>query len=582
MRIFASSRREFFRAVTLWPILSWLLPLTWVLAGSLVLSFSAFGTFLPHRIREASGNGISGCFVIPACHLAALSTPLLLLLQRRRSWGSAALLVLMLALLIFEATVHRATGALAGYYDYLNLSSQLAFIPNATSQYGRDLLCAAGSISATLAGVLLIQRLLQPRMPDFPNFTRPSLWTLALLMLAGSGFAGTFLVRGHNATRGLVPIYGLPAAWMVHGLDSCFTRPPPSPNLVLTVHKPAHHLVLVIDESVNFEVFNELWTATPQSARTGPPLRMLSYANNSATSNVLLRHACDPRWPERALSGGGLMAKAKAAGYRIIYYDHQKILRRGDNYLGLRERRFIDEHHEADLAAVEADVDCLPSLIKHLAADQPRSFILINKRGSHFNYRNNFHPHQALPGEPDYYTSVRLNTVVFLQRLVDSGVLAHTSLYFTSDHGEDWRAKVPHGTTEPDTTHRVQWEVPALVLQPQGTRWAAKLPAQHWLSHFHLAEAIHNELGCDDPDVPALEEALDPQFELNRQHEALFVFAFETLGRKPDRKILSRDPGRTKRAKTSPEVADSLPPLGNPLHRPLPAGATAIAAGTVE
>src|SRR5687768_9124301 len=64
-----------------------LLPLAGLVAGALMLSLASFGWFLPSRIEEASFNGMAGCVVIPICHLAAVSAPLLILGMRRTWWS---------------------------------------------------------------------------------------------------------------------------------------------------------------------------------------------------------------------------------------------------------------------------------------------------------------------------------------------------------------------------------------------------------------------------------------------------------------------------------------------------------------
>ena len=511
----------------------------------MLASLLSFGLFFPKRLIEASANGLMGCVVIAVCHLGAMAIPVMLL-QARKSWWGWLTLGVALALLDFEATVFRATGSAAGYYDYLNLANAAGAASNAVSEYGMD--AAWGTLGVVSlfvipwAGAWLARRcgpVLQPVLSQRDMAGQFPLMGLCAMVVVG-GFSSAFYFRGQSATRGLAPAFGLPLSMALNAADNALRKPVPEPLQQPVAAAHARHILLVIDESIQFNVLDELWQKTPQSTVIGRPLRMLSYANSSAASNVMLRHGCDPRWPDRALSVDSLLRKAREAGYRVLYYDNQSILQRRENYFGLREQKYLNEHRRPAADEFQPDLTCLPALLRDLAADATPTFIVMNKKGSHFAYKDNVLPEQSLPGEATYYTSVRINTVQFIQRIVDSGILAHTSLYYTSDHGEDWREKVPHGTTDPETTHRPQWEVPAFVLTPNGRDWSKEFPRNHWLSHFHMAESLNNELGYDDPEVPSLAEALDPAYTLNGDHQALFVFPFASLGRVADRKIISR------------------------------------------
>ena len=520
-------------------------PLFSLLVGSLLVSFATFSGFLPHRLKDAAVHGYVGSAVIAVCHLSALAVPALLMLMRP-TWWSRLLLVVALSLLVFESSVYRITDAMAGYYDYLHLANAVSSISNAASEYGTEASRATVSILGLLgafAGLRWIGYRVGPRArPFFPahSLPLPGLLVLLLTLVAASGFSLSLYFRGHMATRGLAPGYGLPVSLALSATDDALRESPPAPKELQVSQGRAHHILFVIDESVQFDVMRELWMEVPQSREVGPLLPMLSYANSSAASNSMLRHACDPRWPDRALNGQGLLGKAKSAGYRVVYYDNQAVLRRGDNYFKPNEVECLDKYILGDPEEKQPDITCLPDLIADLQLDRAPTFILMNKRGSHFKYADNFTPDQARPGEPAYYTSVRVNTVAFLQRLVDSGVLAHTALYFTSDHGQEWQKKVPHGSTDPLVAHRTQWEVPTFVLRPGSTQGAGEVPTEHWLSHFHLAESLNNELGFDDPEIPAVDQALDPSYELNGEHQGLYVFPFRTLGRRPNRMSLER------------------------------------------
>lgn len=513
-------------------------------ASALAASFLLFGSFLPYRLREASLNGLTGCLVILVCHLSALTAPLLIL-QMHRSWRRHGLMAAAFILLFFESSVFRATSAASGFYDYLNLANAAGSFSNAVDQYGADAVRALVAVLSLFGILTWLRRMslrsgssLQPFLSPMP-LLKPG-WLLGLSALACClGFCGSFYLRGHMATRGLTPGYGLPVSLSLSALDDVLSEPPPTARQVPVRPSGSRHILFIIDESVQYDVFAELWSRSPAAAKLPPPLPMLSYANSSAASNAMLRNACDPRWPDRCLKGDSLLGKARAAGYRVIFYDNQKVLQRRDNYFGSLEQSQLDLHRAYDPTDHRADLLSLPDLISDLQPDQPPTFILLNKRGSHFRYETNFTPDQARPGEPAYHTCVRLYSVEFLERLVQSGVLAHTALYFTSDHGQDWQEKVPHGTTVPAFATRAQWEVPALVHRP-GSQGLPKLPAGYWLSHFHLAESLNNDLGYDDPEVPGIEQATDEHFILNQDHQALFVFPFRTLGRQPATKPWAR------------------------------------------
>ena len=501
---------------------------------------------LLNRLRDIERNPVTSVLVILTCHLSAMATPFLIL-HLRNVWLKSGLFLLALVSLTFEAAIFRVMGELPTYHDFLNLFDVAFEAGNAVSEYGDDLLRSVISIGAVLMTLLLARWSARHGRSWLKPFLEPAQIAQPWLLLSACGlvvstaFTGVFHLRGNDATRGLTPGYGLPLALLIRSADSATRGKAPVAQEVSSNTARAHHILFIIDESTQFGVLNELWSATPQSRITGPPLPMLSYANSSASSNVLMRYACDPRYPERTMSGEGLLWKAKKAGYRVIYYDNQGILRRRYNFFGMREQCCIDEHHAADPREIGNDMKCLPDIIDNLQRSREPTFVLINKSGSHFTYEDNFKPEQALPGEPAYYTSVRVTTVEFLQGLVDSGVLDHTSIYYTSDHGQDWQKKVPHGSADPDECLRVQWEVPAFVLKPGDRTSTRQRTSNHWLSHFHLVETLNNELGYDDPLVPSIDQATDAKYDLNGAHRAFLVYPFETLGQKPLRKVFSRE-----------------------------------------
>lgn len=521
-------------------------PFIGLCACSFVISSLVFDwDTLVNRVLAVERNRLVGFTIILVCHLSSMAVPVLIL-QLRKWWLKSALLLFTLVVLVFESTIFLVMGEVPTYHDYLSLFDVSFEINNAYSEYRGDIMHALGSVFGVAILLATVSWLGQHRSFWIRRLFSPGEIAPPWMMLGSCslvvsvGFGGVFYLKGNDATRGLTPGYGLPLALALRAADSALRGQEPSAQELSVTSPRSHHIFLIIDESVEFHVMQELWSETQESRITGPPIRMLSYANSSACSNVLIRYACDPRHPDRAMNGDGLLRKAKEAGYRIIYYDNQAILRRRYNFFGIREQSYIDEHYAGVLDEVGNDIKCLPGIIENLQRYQPPTLILMNKSGPHYTYEDRFRPEQARPGEPAYHTAVRVTSVEFLQKLVASGVLAHTSLYYTSDHGQDWQSKVPHGSAIPDACRRIQWQVPGFALRPGDPVWSESVPDGRWLSQFHLMETLNNELGYDDPRVPNLEQALDPGYKLNGDHEALFVYPFATLGQEPIRKTLLR------------------------------------------
>ncbi|HEY2808176.1 MAG TPA: sulfatase-like hydrolase/transferase [Steroidobacteraceae bacterium] len=211
-------------------------------------------------------------------------------------------------------------------------------------------------------------------------------------------------------------------------------------DLPLQAKTPAvEKVVLVVDESVDHEVYETEILPTWSPLLTADFGEAASTGNCSAPSNALLRWGFradellqrqDPRaWPS-------IWGYAKGAGYRTIYIDGQH---HGayQNYMRRSEAALIDETMPVS-AGYDTDRQ-VAAVIEQLLRKPGRMFIYVNKRGAHFPYHDHF-PRNLIPTsasrEEEYGAAVRYSSRNFLTNMLAGVDLASTLVIYTSDHGQ--------------------------------------------------------------------------------------------------------------------------------------------------
>lgn len=224
---------------------------------------------------------------------------------------------------------------------------------------------------------------------------------------------------------------------------------------------PRNNVVLVIDESIrgdHFSINGYERDTTPfldKLADTEDGFYNFGLAVSSATcsyvSNALILTGARPGLDkfDVTMTYPTVFQYAKAMGYKTYYMDTQaKLLW---NSLTDHDTAFIDvwlkgpdfgEDYESDFRAADR--------IAKIVSEGTGNFIVLNKRGVHFIYRETYPPELAvwLPLPPDhladptlisnpYDNGILYNINTFFERLlVNPDVLENTTILYTSDHGQ--------------------------------------------------------------------------------------------------------------------------------------------------
>jgi Sulfatase len=198
-------------------------------------------------------------------------------------------------------------------------------------------------------------------------------------------------------------------------------------------------IVLVVDESVDHEVYESQVLPTWAPLLTADFGEAASTGNCSASSNALLRWGFradellqrhDPRaWPS-------IWGYARGAGYRTIFIDGQ---RRGayQNFMRHSEAALIDQTISVS-AGFDTDTK-ISETLQGLLRSPGRMFIYVNKRGAHFPYRDHF-PAGLIPTgasrDDEYVAAVRYSSGNFLAGMLAGANLENALVVYTSDHGQ--------------------------------------------------------------------------------------------------------------------------------------------------
>ncbi|WP_257313642.1 hypothetical protein [Geothrix fuzhouensis] len=390
---------------------------------------------------------------------------------------------------------------------------------DALSQFTVPIFIVVLQILGVLALLIWVRAALRARnsLPLITGSLTAAVMYVAILAIGGdtalNGFPMQFQAGLHAGT---LAVDAAARRWVPDGkAAAAFQRVPLDPAV--------RHLVLVIDESVEGSVFRDMVDQAHL-----PYLRNFglgySFANSSPASNLMLRRGADPKDAGTSLRHfPSLLQMAKEAGFRTAYIDCQGVLKdvAVQDYFDDLERSYIDEVVPSGALGVRTsrDLNAIPALIGQLGK-AGRTFTLINKVGIHFPYAHSLPP--ELSGVPNpYAVAISRSSLAFLVGL--AGRLPEgTLVFYTSDHGQNFQAKAPHGNL-PGECSPSEWTVPVILLSSSDLAGRLKGVDPRWqdhASHALMSESIRNLLGQRMPGMPTLWSAPSPE-DLSR-HRAFY------------------------------------------------------------
>jgi len=436
--------------------------------------------------------------------LVARDEPLLLLLFLGIWLACATLLVLaaflpqlwlrllwalVLAVSAFAVDAyHHVAAARLTLDDALVLWVERAHLGDAVGAYGRWLL-----LSCLHVGLGVLALGLPPLGPR-----RPAPGASWLARLGWAPLLPFALLCAILVLRGGRGMAGMPSQWSGLTLFTTAAALELSTELPLAEIReasapegPRHarHVVLIIDESVRGDFVESRPPArtTPYLASLEPPVadfgRSVAAGNCSNSSNAVIRLGV----ARDDLSAGARLrpsvwAHAHAAGYRTVYIDGQRRSGGLQNWMTLRESALIDEFVQFDEPEAWRVDGAVARRIRRILASPEPHFVLANKHGAHFPYERSypesatvFTPH-ASGGDQEallnsYRNAIRWSVDGFFRELLDgdadsldgdADLLDDAVLLYTSDHGQNLGARVPHCNTS--RPHPSEALVPLLIL----------------------------------------------------------------------------------------------------------------------
>ncbi|MFD0666245.1 hypothetical protein ACT80S_00865 [Ramlibacter sp. MAHUQ-53] len=420
-------------------------------------------------------------------------------LERRLAWPLLALFGLGLAA---DLAAHAALGRPASLSNIAVFQAAAGHVVQAWHEFPGPARRAAGWTLLLLAPLVLLAGPAPGRRAR----------RLALASVAGllALYAATLAVRGEQALIGFPKgfAYGFGAAAVA--VDARLQAGGAGAVRVPREDRThaASRVVLLVDESIRHDVFARVFDAGAAGAIDYGLAR--SAANCSASANLLLRKAGWVRTgeasaPVRAYES--LFSLARRAGYATAYVDTQNVLAEpgARNYFDPAELAAVDRvvavrgpAHGRDPASLRA----LGELLR-----PARVFVIVNKVGAHFPYAEMIPPGLRRGARlADYEVAVRVNAAQYLAqvaRLVGEG----TVVFYTSDHGQDFDAPVPHCNVGAQVRD-AEYAVPFVVLAGDAATRAAlrqRQPRLHGrLGHLEVAESVRNALGYAFDDVDSV------------------------------------------------------------------------------
>jgi glucan phosphoethanolaminetransferase (alkaline phosphatase superfamily) len=288
------------------------------------------------------------------------------------------------------------------------------------------------------------------------------------------------------------------------------------------------NIILLVDESIRADYID----LTPGNRYT-PNLAALadkfvnfgpasSGGNCSSFSNVILRYGVSRKnIMAGANENASLFQYAKTAGFRTVFIDAQAgNISDGSamqNFMTTQERADIDGFYAIrDVSSADADAALAKIVETELGAGKP-VFIYANKNGSHFPYDATypaasavFHPTMTEKGDTvetriaSYRNAIAWSVDLFMRDLFKDADLSNTTLFYTSDHGQQLDPNqlthcqvdgpdprmhlVPLMVYSSDPATRAKLEVGAKLLSGKA-------------SHFQIAATLYALMGYSAADV---------------------------------------------------------------------------------
>lgn len=259
---------------------------------------------------------------------------------------------------------------------------------------------------------------------------------------------------GTNKLPAPVSLYGLSLAYFYDSIKNPHTYKYQGQGLSRLKKSEYQNIILIVDESVRWDYSPFLrirdyhhWNVFNYGCAT-------SYANASATSNILLRKGARfERLSSDFYNNPLIWDYARKAGYTTYLYDNQG-RGVGHDYFDSKEREMIDFNISN---SVFKDADIWKQLC--YLNGSAKTFTLIIKRGSHFPYKD-FSEDQkidfalstyqnATPLRKRYLKSIVFQSDNFWREFFNLAINKPTLIIYTSDHGQNLEdvEGLTHGTS---------------------------------------------------------------------------------------------------------------------------------------
>lgn len=453
-----------------------------------------------------------------------------------------------LALLLFAGSValHSYEWATAHVLDYNAFETMLASrgdAGDALAQHG------AALWRAVFAGLLLLLALILP--PMLPTHGPRKALRFAPLAPLGAFMLLTALLymRGGEGARALpgalVPLAHATIKAGVSLAEGGAARQPV--QLVRSGAKPAHDIILIIDESIAGRYLD---INAPEGARSGlgDPREGLgihnfgiaaSITNCSAGSNQTLRYGgTRENYRDIARTGPSIWAYARKAGMRTVYMDAQRTDGALQNLMTPDEKSEIDEFIQTvGVPVLHRDME-LARLLRARIENGVAELIVVNKVGGHFpvadKFPDDYAVHQPIlprgrmtdiaemgpvhvrfTADADYWRRYRnayrntlaWNVGTFFDRLLEGVDPEQAVIFYTSDHGQDLHergqeGKASHCVNDPNPE---EGAVPLVLLDSDKhpkMGWADAARRNHdRSSHFRIFPTLLELMGYEQAQI---------------------------------------------------------------------------------
>ena len=336
------------------------------------------------------------------------------------------------------------------------------------------------------------------------------------LFLVGVITFGTYLASAFLLDRFFDDGAPLDSNLYVYYLRQFIDEPPPriaAVDLPVPSVPQIRKLILVVDESVNYAIYDSELRSAWADYLTADFGEAASTGNCSAASNAMLR------WGLRAdaiLRGDDPRAAptvwgyARAAGYTTVLIDGQ---RHGayQNFMRSEEAALISKTYAVSEGY---DTDHAIAMVVHGLLESPQPmFIYINKRGAHFPYSNHYPAGAAAANETraeQYRAAVRYSSATFLPTMLAGLDLSRVLVVYTSDHGQNLAADTRHGESL-HCSQKPRWQELSVPLAVATTArgFAAELQAAAQRNrdrdrHAQIFPTLLTAMGYDEPSVEKL------------------------------------------------------------------------------